>query len=218
MKRIGLFILAFLMAILTTYLFYQYMHGLKAKAATGQTATQTVVVAKVAISKDTTITDKMVGSVKVPKESMQPDAETSVNEVVGKLAAIAIQPNEMILAHHLLVAKTASALAYKIQPGQRAVTVTAAKPADTVANLVEPGDRVDVLLVTKTKTSVLLSNVLVLAVDQRLTAADAKKVSQPYTMTTLEVSPTNATNLFAAEQKGELTFSLRSAVNASKGG
>lgn len=204
------------MAGVTTYLFYQYMQGIKAKAtATSQVPMQTVVVAKVAIPNQTLVTAKMVGLEQVPKNSVQPDAVTSIDQVTGKVAVVDISPNEMILSHHLLSPKAASSLAYKIKPGQRAITVETKQIADTVANLIEPGDHVDVLFHTKTQASVLLQDVVVLAVNQRMTPPNPKDSYKPYTMVTLEVSPNAAIQIINAEQKGTVTFMLRSSMSAS---
>lgn len=216
MKRFYLFILAFLMAGVTTFLFYQYTQGMKAKAVVvSQVPMETVVVAKAEIPKATLITAKMVTLEKVPTTSVQPDALTSVGEVVGKLTLIDIQPNEMVLAHHVVSPQNSNRLSYKIKPGDRAVTITAGRMADTVANLIEPGDHVDVVLKTKTQDSTLLNNVLVLAVDQRMTESNSKNPYKPYTMTTLEVTPDQATQVLSSEQKGSLVLILRSAQKAS---
>ncbi|WEG13580.1 Flp pilus assembly protein CpaB [Pullulanibacillus sp. KACC 23026] len=218
MRRFLLLLLALVMAGVTTYLFYTYMQKAPSQSATAPVDRVTVVVAKESIPENTKVTDKMVELASVPKTSLQPDAVTSLDQVIGKLTKIDIEPNEMLLTHHLESLKDAALLSHKIKPGYRAITLQAKNISDTVANLDQPGDHVDVLLEQNGKPSTLLvlSNVLVLAVDGKMTpSTKTPDMSSPYTMTTLEVNLQDAMKLATAEQKGEIKFILRSAIPAS---
>jgi pilus assembly protein CpaB len=219
MRKTIVFILAVIMAGITTYLFYQYMKGMSSQSVSASSIPMTTVVeAKVTISENTMITDKMVDLVRVPKANVLPDALTSIDKVTGQRAKSEIEPKEVILSHQLVSPKEVGDLSYKVQPGLRAITVTPKTTGDMVANLIEPGDRVDLFCMTKGKTSVIVANVLVLAVDQRMGPSSPSDPYKPYTMTTLEVKPDEVLKILNAEQNGSLTFSLHSADEGSKEG
>lgn len=218
MKRTLIFLIAIVMAGITTYLFYNYTQSLKPKAEAATSKMVTVVAAKEEIKKDTVISGQMLTVVQVPENSIQPDVVKSIADVTGKVALVDIEPNETILSHHIQAAKDSKYLAYKIQPGYRAISVTAKIMAESVANLIEPGDYVDVIFSTKGKTTFLLEDVHVLAVDQRMEQSSAKHPYKPYTMTTLEVKPEDALKIVDAEVKTQdkITLVLRSALQSSK--
>jgi pilus assembly protein CpaB len=223
MKRTLIFLIALLMAGMTTYLFFKYTKTLNPQAKTASGQTVSVVVAKQAIKKDTQITNQMVAVEQVPKSALQPDALSSIDDVAGKVALIDIKQGEMILSHHILKKDDAVYLAYKVKPGYRAVTVTAEVLAENVANLIQPGDFVDLIFSKGDKTEYLLKNVHVLAVDQRMVQKVFEDSDKLFTMTTLEVTPEEALTIVDREyqiekdHKAKLTLILRSAIKSSKG-
>ncbi len=219
MKKTGIFILALLMAGVTTYLFYVFMNHLQAQTTARPQAVPMVQVveAKVAIKAQTPITQKQVALVSVPKSSVLPDAMTTTEKVVGKMTTVDLEPNEVMLTHQLFTKANATSLAYTIKSGDQALTITSKQVGDTVANLIEPGDAVDVLWIKKGKASVLLSNILVLAVDQRMTRSKPGDPYKPYNMTTLQVATDQIIKILNAEGQGSLTFSLHSAQDAKEG-
>ncbi|HEU5141276.1 MAG TPA: Flp pilus assembly protein CpaB [Bacillales bacterium] len=218
MKRTMIFLLAFVMAGMTTYLFYEYTQGLRAEKTTAvATPMTTVLVAKEEIEKNAQITGEMVSLAEVPEKAVQPGAVTSIEEVAGKTATVTIKQGETILAHHIEAPEDSVYLAQRIKPGFRAVTVGAVAGAKSVANLIEPGDQVDLILkAEKKKAVVLLGDLNVLAVDRRMELSSTEHPYQAYAMVTLEVTPDNALKIVDAKSKGELTFILRSAVPSSK--
>jgi pilus assembly protein CpaB len=117
-------------------------------------------------------------------------------------------------------------LAAALGPGMRAVTV-AVSATSGVAGFVFPGDRVDIVLTqqvpgggdgTPLKVSeTILSNVRVLATDQRMDAKgeDGKAVVQRFSMVTLEATPKIAEKIAVAQTIGDLSLSLRSIADNS---
>lgn len=120
-------------------------------------------------------------------------------------------------------------LAGSLPPGRRAVTI-ATDGVSSVAGFVFPGDRVDVLVthevikegVTEKDTAnnrqgnmeesvseTLLTNIKVLAVDQRSTANAEEGILIP-SLITLEVTPEDAQRMRLAQDIGALSLSLRS--------
>ena len=166
MKRTLILLMALIMAVMTTYLFYNYTKGLNSKAQGVSGEMVKVVTAKENIPQGTEIIKDMLELTEVPKSTIQPDAAKTINDVAGKVAIVDIKQNEMILSHHVREVDHVRYLAYKIQPGYRAVTITARITGETVANLIEPGDKVDVIFSIDGNSSFLLVNVPVLAVDQ----------------------------------------------------
>lgn len=220
MKKTMIFILAILMAGVTTYLFYVFLQHLQTQpvSQTQSVPMVQVVEAKTAIKAQTPITDKQVAEVSVPKSSVLPDTILTTDKVIGQMASVDLEPSEILLTHQLVSKTDSPTLAYKIKSGDEAFTITSKQIGDTVANLIEPEDYVDLLLIKKGKASVLLSNVLVLAVDQRMLRSKPDDPYKPYSMTTLEVNSDQIMKILNAEGQGSLLFSLHSAQDVKVGG
>ncbi len=147
-------------------------------------------------------------------------------EVIGMVARGSFQQNEPILKSKLANPSDPGFLAAALPPGKRVATI-ASDGIAAVAGFIFPGDRVDVLVThpipkadveeddqekDEVVTETLLTNVKVLAVDQRAqgeTTEDGKKKELPSSIS-LEVSLDEAQKLRLAQETGYLSLALRS--------
>ncbi len=135
-----------------------------------------------------------------------------------------IESDEPVTKESVITNAKGNYLAAFISPGMRAMSIHVQANTDA-AGFISPGDHVDIILsyimrlsTTASKilygassthhvSDIILSNVKVLAVDQKDKNADhSAKVAQTVT---LEVSPKGAEKLALAEQMGTLTLALR---------
>ena len=156
-------------------------------------------------------------------ESYYQKASTQPNELFGAVVRKGIFAGEPLTVGSLVKPGDRGFLAAVLRPGYRAVAVSI-NAKSGVAGLVFPGDRVDVLMaitvvqeiesgnkakkVTRRAAETVLTNVRVLAVDQRVD--DQNGVAKVAKTSTLEVTPKQAEMLSVAQQLGKLSFSLRS--------
>jgi pilus assembly protein CpaB len=155
--------------------------------------------------------------------STRPDAQASMVGVVVRSTMIAGEP----IRDDKLGPVSAGLLSSMLPAGKRAVAVriTAEK---TAGGLILPNDRVDVLHTLESTdkpegqkdytTRTILTNIVVLAVDQTLNETNkdekAKPKAAPIGKTvTLELDPRQAELLVAAEASGTISLALRSAAD-----
>ena len=150
----------------------------------------------------------------IPASSWKPDA---VESLMGRTLAVSVSRGDP-LTRSALIADDERALAARLRPGARAVTV----PVDEVSSqggLVRPGDRVDLLLAEEVVEGAdrcvtvrpLLESLSVLATG-REQSADIDPVSgggRTYSTITLDALPDQAQVLAAALRVGELIPLLR---------
>lgn len=154
----------------------------------------------------------------------------SGNTIDGMISRAAFQAQEPILMSKLSNKDDPNFLAGTLPKGMRVMTIQT-NEIEGVAGFVFPGDFVDVMLthsITKyvtppgaedlqqqssTVTETLITNVKVLAVDQRASGTNATDSNGnlliPRTVSVM-VSPTDAQRLRLAQQRGTLTLVLRS--------
>ena len=150
---------------------------------------------------------------------------------VGMVARAPFQMQEPILSSKVANAQDPNFLAGSLPKGMRVITIQT-NEIEGLAGFVFPGDRVDILLthdvqkwvtapgssdapreVTDAVTETLLTNVTVLAVDQRASGGDAvddKGTLKIPQSVSLMVSPTDAQRLRLGAREGTLTLALRS--------
>lgn len=139
---------------------------------------------------------------------------------VGNIVRTELVAGEPVTAKRLVAPGSRSVLAAMTDPGRRAVSISL-NPTSGVSGLVMPGDRVDVVLtyalprvvdaaggsVERRAAETILSDLRVLAVDQRLSgaASDAKEIRNA----SLEVTAHQSEVLALAADLGKLSLSLR---------
>lgn len=147
--------------------------------------------------------------------------QVPIERFAGNIVRREIQSGEPITAGRLAAAGAGGSLAAVTGPGKRAVSV-ALTPTSGVSGLIVPGDRVDVVLtyavpqpadasgggnLERRAATTILSDLKVLAVDQRLAAGPAEKDLHN---ASLEVTAKQSEVLALAADIGKLSLSLRS--------
>jgi pilus assembly protein CpaB len=216
-------ILAMVMGLVTTYLFFSYMKQFDTEAVAIESMTE-VVVAKQLIKKNQRITEAMLEQKKVPQQAIHLQSVRNIADVKDKYATSNIESGEMILAHRLGHQKEESLfVSRKVGEGNRAVSI-GVNFVQTVSNLIEPEDMVDVVFSEQTKseekdqvtTKILLSKVRVLAVGRRMVEVNEGEPHAEYSSVTLELKPEDAVSIVNSSQKGTIQLVLHSRVTDSK--
>lgn len=217
------------------------MSGDDSAPATGenapQLATTNIYVAAQPIPVGTTLTQDMIVAQPWPSHlvlnGFLPATEETV--VAGMVTRAAFQPQEPIISSKLSNPSDPNFLAGALPKGMRVITLQT-NEIEGLAGFVFPGDYVDVILTHEIKkwitqpssdpaaaptlveeidavTETLLTNVKVLAVDQRASGAgstDEKGNLIIPRSISLMVSPTDAQRLRLGAERGTLTLALRS--------
>lgn len=150
----------------------------------------------------------------IPASSWRPEDITALE---GRALAVAISRGDPV-TRSVLIEQDERALAARLRPGARAVTV----PVDDVSSqggLVRPGDRIDLLLAEESVEGVdrcvtvrpLLESLAVLATGREQSAEVGSEggAGRGYSTITLDASPDQAQALAAALRVGELIPLLR---------
>lgn len=164
-----------------------------------------------------------------PQDSVSPDyvqragRPAAINDFAGSVARSPMLPGEPITSMKLVKAGDGGVLAAILPAGMRAAS-TRIKEETSAGRLILPNDRVDVILTTRRRgrsnnedfvSETLFRNVRVLAIGQIIEAKGGKKLAEGNTAT-LELSPTQAEELAAADAKGEISLVLRSIADLQK--
>lgn len=195
-------------------------------------STTPIYVAAQPIPVGTTVSPEMITTQPWPSHLVLDGFVTadSDQKIEGMVSRAAFQQNEPILLNKLSNMNDPNFLAGSLPKGMRVMTIQT-NETEGVGGFVFPGDFVDVMLthnITKyvtppgaedlqqqndTVTETVITNVKVLAVDQRASGSNATddqgRLLIPRSVS-LMVSPTDAQRLRLAQQKGTLTLTLRS--------
>lgn len=182
-----------------------------------------VVTMSVNVPSGTVLEAKHLSLQAIPKALAPRDALTSIDEAVDKVAKFPMLQGDTLHPDKLALRGEGSVLASLIEPNKRAVTIRV-NDVVGVAGFLLPGNRVDVLVTFKvgnlrnvaaqTQTEVVLSNLKVLAVDQKAN----QDSSQPLVVraVTLEVSLEQAETLMSARGKGTIQLALRNPADEAE--
>jgi pilus assembly protein CpaB len=179
-----------------------------------------VVVAAVDVPRFTTLSTEMLRTRDCPRDLVPPGALTRVEDGVDRVSFTQMVRGEPVLDTMLAVKGVGRGIAPGITAGMRAIAILVPNVSMGVAGFLLPGNRVDVQLtvsgigsneVTGGATSViLLQDVEVLAVDQRLDPPAENKIDpNQLRSVTLLVTPKQAVELTLAQNKGTLHLTLR---------
>jgi pilus assembly protein CpaB len=185
------------------------------------TAARSLPIGTVLGADDLAVLAVAANAVSATTEIDTPAARLRLNGALVQRSLAAGQP---ITADDVVFGGQHGALAILLQPGMRAATI-AVDAASGGAGLLTPGDHVDVVLTQthadpatppgrKVSAELVLSNLRVIAVDQRLRQGalpDAKDATVPKTVT-LETSDLQAQRLDVAGQLGRLGLIVRPAT------
>jgi pilus assembly protein CpaB len=222
-KRSTTILIAVVLALGTGLLLFNYLGSV---AHTAQAVPmRSVIVATREIPPRTIITPAMVTIVDRAQDSIDSDASTSLNAVVGQVAVIDI-PAGSALSTSKIGRVATGGLMMRVPVGQRAISI-ALDPVKGVADLMQAGDHVDVIAVTQARGSseaprvaTILRNKVVLAMGSTMDATAAGATGSTTTSTspneptvqtaTLAVLPREAKVLALADLNATLRLALRS--------
>ncbi len=160
-----------------------------------------------------------------PESAISPtymvQGQRPLEDFVGAVVRSRTPAGEPIIEGRLISPKNSGFLAAVLPPGMRAVSLPV-NPTTGVSGFVFPGDRVDLLLTVSVKvenanggekvdhkaTETILSDVRVLAIDQRLDNKPGETTIA--SRVTLEVSPKQSEIVALVQELGRLSLSLRS--------
>ncbi len=159
-----------------------------------------------------------------PDETLAPtymvEGERKLEEFVGAVVRTGLAAGEPLTDRRMVKPGDRSFLAAVLEPGMRAISVSV-NATTGISGFVFPGDRVDVLLshsikdedaegetVVRRATETVLTNVRVVAVDQRTDDTDPKAVVAK--TATLEVTPKQAEIVAVVSEIGKISLALRS--------
>lgn len=178
----------------------------------------TVVVAAQLIPLGTQVEAKHVHLLQVPKALQPENSFSTLDEAIGRVAQVDLLPTEILRAERLARPGEGSLFASLITPEKRAVTIRV-NDVVGVAGFLLPGNYVDVLASVEldgrnnVKTTTVLENIRVLAVDQTARTADNKPVI--VRAVTLEVTPQEAEKLMTETNRGTIQLALRNPEDAA---
>lgn len=208
-------VLALVMGIVTTFLFFQYMNQVKAEKAMNSNLVE-IVVAKEKIQKNEQITSAKLETAMIPEKALHANSIKSFGDVEGKLANAEIEQGEPILSHRL-GSQTAENIyvSRKVRDGYRAVSVGVNLNQST-ANLIEPEDEVDIMFSKKlpgqegnVESKIILEKARVLAVGRKMVLPeDTQEPYAEYTSVTVELKPADALKLVNSAEQGNIHFML----------
>jgi pilus assembly protein CpaB len=196
-----------------------------------QTPMVDVLVAKSDLSRGQVIANQDIGWQTWPaeaansdfiKKSARPDA---INQFTGAIVRAAMVAGDPIRNPNVVMAKGSGYMAAVLPQGMRAVSIDIT-PESGAAGFILPDDRVDVMLTGHDKAAeratgdekivseTILRNVPVLAVDQSIDQKGGTTVAIAKTAT-LELTESQAETLAASRQRGTLSLTLRSLLDAN---
>jgi pilus assembly protein CpaB len=159
-----------------------------------------------------------------PKDRVPAGALTKAEDAVERAVLNPLVKNEVVLDAKLAPRGADRGMATKIPKGMRAFTIHTPTIEAGVAGFILPGNRVDVLLTLErlnqreperdltggATTAMLLQDVEILAIEQRVVApAESKVAPDQLKSVTLLVTPQQAASLTLGQNKGKLCLALR---------
>lgn len=231
MRSRVIFLMALIMGVITTVLFFQYIQGEgQSQEVIVEEEMAKVIVALDTIGENQTVTSEMLQVVEVPQKNMHPNTVTNADEVIGKFSTTIIEKDEILLTHRFKSDQEEDIfVSRKVTDGMRAVSIEA-NFVRTVSNLIEPEDFVDVIFTEEVdegedeeenntkdvvESKILLSEIRVLAVGRKMKPPLTTGEYVEYNSLTLELSVDDATTIVNASHRGSLHFMLHSSINSS---
>ncbi|MBU6298805.1 MAG: Flp pilus assembly protein CpaB [Alphaproteobacteria bacterium] len=145
---------------------------------------------------------------------MQSSGVSLQSVVTGTVVRAPIVKGEPITFANVVKSGAAGFMAATLQPGMRAASISVSM-ASVAGGFILPNDRVDVILTQPANggakmahSTIVLSDVRVLAIDQTTDSRNKKSVSDVRTAT-LELTPQQAEGLARAQASGTLSLALR---------
>jgi len=172
------------------------------------------------IQPGTALNDHSLEMAEYPKDLIPSDAARGLEQVRGRVAMVQLTPGEPVLFGRLTPKDSASVLAARLKPENRACTVRV-DDVSGVAGFIFPGDEVDVLADMQIPNSsehfskIILQKIRVLTIGQMWDSNGDKKPVLVTTVT-MEVSPEQAEVLNLVAYQGKIRLALRGAGSAER--
>lgn len=218
MKAKNIFILALMAGAVTAAAFYLFINESSAGMAPEPVDMQEVVTAAEDVGQHVKITEEMLTTTEIPEEQVHPDMILDAASIVDRFTSAALKEGEVIMEHRLDAEGAVSEfISKKLEAGHRAVSISV-DYVRSVSNMIEPEDFVDIVLTEEAAgddpvtTELVLENVRVLAVGERLMEPDAEEEagSDEYHAVTLELTPEDSLTVIHASERGTLQLALYS--------
>lgn len=218
MNRRALFI-ALIVALMGGALLAVYMRRFEQEASGGEPIE--LLTALKPIDANTLITEDMLATRVVPRAYVEDRAilAREREKIVGLRMGQRVEAQQVLMWTDLAIARDEQRnLSQLIQPGMRAVTVSASSRGDKSYALIRPGDRIDVVATMplpsnadQSASVVLLQNVIVLAVgtDTGAEQVDRAGNEKAELLLSLSITVQEAQLLSLATEKGKLSVALR---------
>ena len=229
-RRVKLLSLALLMSGGAVVLTQQWLQGAvrqaaaEARASSGGTAApvaaRRVLVAATTLPAGTVLKAEHLRWQAWPSEAASgylTDADVRLDQMAGAVVRNGLEAGEPLTRGRVAQPGERGVMAAVLRPGHRAVTVNVSA-SSAVAGFAVPGDHVDLILSRQAGegrfvSETVLTDVRVLATDQRAAAEAGKDVVVPQTAT-LEVTPKGAEIVAVVTELGRLSLALRSLAPA----
>jgi pilus assembly protein CpaB len=219
MKSKLVMLLAIVMGLITTFLFYNYVSNIKGTPAS-DIKTIEIPVAKRDIKKNELISQDMIEKILIVESVLYSTAIRDSAQLNGKYALADIAKGEPFLPHRVLGAQEEKLfVSRKINEGFRGVSI-GVNFVQSVSNLIEPEDYVDVIHTklgnpdsgTETTSKILMERVRVLAVGRKMVETVEGEIYVEYSSATLELKSQETVKLVNAANDGILTLTLHSRI------
>ena len=223
-RRRILLVVAVVVALAGTAMVYLYVRGADARANDRfETTNALVAVAPIEAGEsiDDAATNGKLALQPVPQDYLLPNYQTSVTDLTGSKATVAILPGEQIVSDKFSAEGGATPSGLTIPKGMLAISVSL---TDTgrVAGFVNPGTEVAIFLngadpaSGQNFTRLLLENVQVIAVGSTTTTQTTTTTAEgvetteqlPRTLMTLALTQADAEKVLLSQQTGELAFAV----------
>ncbi|MBN1504299.1 MAG: Flp pilus assembly protein CpaB [Candidatus Eisenbacteria bacterium] len=214
-------ILAVVFGLLAAVAIYRYLAQYDKMIREKKIAEQPVVVAIKDLQFGTVLDETNVEAVGWPVQIVPAGASTSPQDVYGRVVKSPVVAGEAVLETKLVPIGMNRGLAILVPEGMRAMTV----PVNTwsgVAGFVLPETKVDVVVTIRPELQreqvgkVILQNLTVLAVDQKIEDTEGKPLKS--TAVTLLVTPSEAEKLALSATEGEISLILRNPADSDSAG
>jgi len=207
-------------AFLAVLLFRSWMQGenLPQVSAAPVVETVPVVISAGDVSAGTSLSADQLTVTQWPKLYLPSGSYSSPDELVGRVLRRNLKARDPVFDYALVAEGSDAGLTALIKPDHRAISVKV-DPVVGVAGFIQPGSSVDVLATLRRAqndqlyTQVILQDIRVLAIDQKLEENDDGEPQPEATVVTLEVTPRDAQKLSYAGFQGELQLALRNSVD-----
>ncbi|PKG57322.1 Flp pilus assembly protein CpaB [Shewanella sp. GutDb-MelDb] len=206
-KTLLFVILSLVFGVTAVYLAQNWLKSNSQIGVSGKTGN--VITMAVQVPLGAILERKHLALTSVPEAFIPKGAIQDIKDAEGKVVKQRLYAGEVLRKERLTVKGEGSTLASLITPTMRAVTIRV-NDVVGVAGFLLPGNRVDIINIFKSnglKTDVVLSNVKILAIDQRASNDENKPVV--VRAVTLELSLEQAEVLMIAKSRGSLQLALR---------